>query len=94
MKELVSFVIPCYHSELTIRSVVEDIIKTMSDDGRYDCEIVLVNDNPPDETWDVILDICAEHDCVRGYNMTRNFGQHSALMAGYRFSKGDIVARR
>ena len=91
MKELVSFVIPCYHSELTIRSVVEDIIKTMSDDGRYDCEIVLVNDNPPDETWDVILDICAEHDCVRGYNMTRNFGQHSALMAGYRFSRGDIV---
>ena len=91
MKPLVSFVIPCYHSEKTIRGVVEDIVETMTHDGRYAYEVVLVNDNPPDEAWEAILELCDKYPCVRGYCMTGNFGQHSALMAGYRQSKGDIV---
>ena len=48
MKQLLSFVIPCYHSELTLKEVVADIFRTVEKDGRYDCEVVLVNDNPPD----------------------------------------------
>ena len=91
MKPLISFVIPCYHSEKTITPVVEDIARVVEEDGRYRFEVVLVNDNPPDETWRTIRDLSARHPYVRGFCMTHNFGQHAALMAGYRNCKGDLV---
>lgn len=89
--EKISFVIPCYHSQQTIRQVVEDIRTTVTADGRYDYEIILVNDNPPDETWKVITDLQSQDSHVIGVCFSRNFGQHSALMAGYRAVEGDIV---
>ena len=58
MKQLLSFVIPCYHSAETLPAVVEDIRRTVEADGRYDFEVILANDNPPDETWKVIHQHC------------------------------------
>lgn len=91
MKQRVSYVIPCYHSEKTVGKVVDDIIQAVDDDGRFEPEIVLVNDNAPDATWDVILELSRTRPCVHGYCMTHNFGQHAALMAGYGKATGDIV---
>lgn len=88
---LLSFVIPCYHSSATLPGVVHEIEETVTADGRYDYEIILVNDNPPDDTWRTIQSLCAENERVRGACMSRNFGQHPALMAGYRLAKGEIV---
>ena len=91
MRQLISFVIPCYHSEKTVGQVVDDIFSVVKDDGRYDAEVVLINDNPPDATWDTILDICAKHPNAHGYCMTHNFGQHAALIAGYGQTTSDII---
>lgn len=88
---LLSFVIPCYHSAATLPGVVREIEDTVRRDGRYAFEILLVNDNPPDETYGVIRALAAENPRVRGICMTRNFGQHAALLAGYREAEGDIV---
>ena len=91
MKQLLSFVIPCYHSEQTLPAVVEDIRATVEADGRYDYEVILVNDNPPDATYRVIRQLAEQDSRVRGLCMIRNFGQHAALMAGYRAAVGDII---
>ncbi|MBQ9211594.1 MAG: glycosyltransferase family 2 protein [Clostridia bacterium] len=87
----ISCVIPCYHSQLTIADVVADIHQVMAAHGQQDYEIILVNDNPPDETWDTIQRLRREDARVHGLCFSRNFGQHSALMAGYRQVTGDIV---
>ena len=91
MKTLLSFVIPCYHSQETLAPVVEDIFKTVDADGRYDCEVVLVNDNPPDAAWRLISRLCQENPRVKGACMMHNFGQHAALMAGFSLASGDVV---
>ena len=49
MKKL-SLVIPCYCSEKSIKKVVDDIIKTVENDGRYTYEIICVNDCSKDHT--------------------------------------------
>jgi len=87
----VSFVIPCYRSEHTLPNVVAEIEKKMKAMDRYEYEIILVNDCSPDGTMGVIGRLCAEHENIRGIGFARNFGQHSALMAGLRHSKGDYV---
>lgn len=86
-----SFVIPCYHSAGTIAPVVAEIRDTVLADARYEYEIILVNDNPADDTWREIERLKGEDKNILGVCMSRNFGQHSALMAGYHYVSGDIV---
>lgn len=91
MSKLVSFVIPCYRSAQTIGRVVEEIDTAMKELAGYTYEVVLVNDASPDDTFEVIRSLCAERNNICGVNLARNFGQHAALMAGFRHARGDVV---
>ncbi len=90
MKKL-SFVIPCYGSEHTIGTVVSEVVGTVEADGRYDYEIILVNDSSPDKVFDVITKLAEENPHIKGIDLARNFGQHSAIMTGFSFVTGDIT---
>ena len=87
----VSFVIPCYRSALTIGNVVKEIQDTMKTLEAYSYEIILVNDCSPDDTFDVITEICSKNRNICGVNLAKNFGQHGALMAGFHQVTGDIL---
>jgi len=87
----ISFVIPCYGSEKTISSVVEEIKKTVRMRKGHDYEIILVNDNSPDGVFRVIKAICKKDKKIKAVSLTRNFGQQAALMAGQAQVTGDIV---
>ena len=87
----VSFVIPCYRSENTLPHVIAEIEEKMKTLTQYECDIFLVNDCSPDNTMGVIRKLCEEHKNIKGISFARNFGQHSALMAGLRHSDGDYV---
>lgn len=87
----ISFVIPCYRSEQTLPLVVAEIREKMATMQQYQYDIFLVNDCSPDGTLEVIRRLCREDDKIKGIDFARNFGQHSALMAGLRYSDGDYV---
>ena len=87
-----SFVIPCYRSEKTITTVVAEIKSEMAAKRPGDdYEIVLVNDCSPDNVWSVIEGLANTEKNVIGINLAKNFGQHSALMAGYGKCSGEYV---
>ena len=87
----VSFVLPCYRSELTLTHVVEEIRTAMAGLTNYVYEVILVNDCSPDNTLQVIRGLCEKYNNMTGISLARNFGQHAALMAGFRHVTGDIV---
>ena len=93
MSELkkVSFVIPCYNSSKTIEKVIEEIKDTMKQLAKYEYEIILVNDCSPDNTFEVIEELCRKNKNFCGINLAKNFGQHGALMAGFHQVTGDIL---
>lgn len=88
---IISYVIPCYNSEKTIETVVNEIKDKMAELSSYDYEIVLVNDCSPDGTFSVIKKICSENKNVIGIDHAKNFGQHAALMAGFHYVTGDVI---
>lgn len=88
---LVSFVIPCYRSEKTLEGVVNEIMNTMSTMQQYSYELILVNDYSPDHTLTVIRSLCDRYSCITGISLSKNFGQHAALMAGMREAKGETI---
>ena len=93
MKKIkLSLVIPCYRSAGTVESVVREIEQTIAQRiQEYDYEIILVNDGSPDNTAEVLAEICETHPHTVFVNLTRNFGQHAAVMAGFHQVSGDIV---
>ena len=89
MKKL-SFVIPCYRSEKSVGHVIEEIIETVEKDGRYDYEIICINDHSPDNTIGALMAM-TDNPKIKVIDLMKNFGQHSALMAGYNCVTGDYV---
>lgn len=90
--EKISFVIPCYNSEKFIRNTVADLQNTIKEQlTNYQTEIILINDGSKDNTFGEIKKISKENDNIISIEFTRNFGQHSAIMAGLNQCTGDII---
>ena len=88
---LLSFTIPCYNSEHTIRGVVDEIIRTVEQRPETDYEIILVNDASTDHVWEVMKDLARENNRIKSVDLAQNVGKHGALMASYSLVQGDIV---
>ena len=86
MSRKISFVIPCYRSENTIKGVVGEIDKLMGLHKEYNYEIVLINDYSPDNVWEKISDLANKRKDIKAISFAKNFGQHAALMAGYKIA--------
>lgn len=85
-----SLVIPVYRSAESLAELHRRIVEVFADSGR-DFEIVFVEDCGPDDSWAVIRQLAIGDPRVRGFRMSRNFGQHNALLCGIRQARGDIV---
>lgn len=90
-KILLSFVIPCYNSEKTINAVINEIIDCVNDKKKYDYEIVLVNDGSKDGVLSILEGIAKNNTKVKVIDLAKNFGQHAAIITGFKFVNGDIV---
>jgi len=82
----ISVVIPAYNSSKTLPVLIGRILSTLRDLGN-DFELILVNDGSEDNTWDVIVDLVSKNNWILGINLSRNFGQHNALLCGIRFAR-------
>ena len=87
----ISFVIPCYYSEKTVDDVIRRIIQTVMSNGKYEYEIVCVNDGSRDGTYAVLRELSKINRKIRVIDLSRNFGQHAALMAAFNYVTGDFV---
>ena len=86
----ISIVSPRYKGEKMLEELVSRIEKSVSP-ITDDYEIILVNDQSPDNSWEVMKRICAEDKHVKGVNLSRNFGQHYAISAGLSLVQGDWI---
>lgn len=87
----ISFVIPCYGSEKTLRPVIDEIRQKIKERINYSYEIIAVNDCSPDNVWNVIKELAANDSKIKGVNLSKNANRPGAVMAGLSYSTGDIV---
>ncbi len=89
-RPFLSVVSPVYRAELIVDKLVSrimEVVSTICDDY----EIILVEDNGPDNSWAKIVENCQRHQCVKGIKLSRNFGQHYAITAGIDHANGEWV---
>lgn len=87
---LFSIVSPVYKAEKIVPELVRRISESVATITE-DYEIVLVCDGSPDNSWQAIKDECAKDERVKGINLSRNFGQHYAITAGMRYTRGEWI---
>ncbi len=86
----VSVVVPTFRSAGTLERLCDAIHDTIAP-LFGDLEVILVDDGNVDATWPTITALAARHHWVRGVRLLRNYGQHNALMAGFRHATHDLV---
>ncbi|MEJ7813228.1 MAG: glycosyltransferase family 2 protein [Gemmatimonadaceae bacterium] len=86
-----SVVVPVYNSEQSLRPLVERLATVLPTLARR-AELILVNDGSRDRSWEVVRELSAAHDWVRGIDLMRNYGQHNALLCGIREARSEVIA--
>ena len=84
----ISIMSPVYRGEKMVHELVSRIKENVTT-ITLDYEIILVNDASPDHSWEEILKECSLDNRVKGINLSRNYGQHQAILAGLEYVKGD-----
>lgn len=86
-RRMISVVIPLYNEQDNVLHLLKAVRQAMKG---YDYEVIAVDDGSTDETVNMLRH--AVDDRLRIVNMTRNFGQTSAMAAGIALASGDFIA--
>lgn len=86
----VSVVVPVYRNEQHLEELARRLLETLGGTGRS-FELIFVDDGSPDRSWEVIASLAARHPEVVGLRLSRNFGQHPAIAAGFERATGDVT---
>jgi undecaprenyl-phosphate 4-deoxy-4-formamido-L-arabinose transferase len=86
-----SVVVPVYRGEDTLGPLTEQI-RAFFAAARLSYELIFVYDCGPDKSWHVIEELCRQGEGnVKGIRLARNFGQHNALICGFRHAQGEFI---
>ena len=84
-----TIVIPVYNSAKTIGSLVDKLIKDLNSDN---LQIILVDDGSSDNSHEACYNLRLKYPVVITYiKLSKNFGEHNAVMAGLNYAKGDYT---
>jgi len=86
----ISVVVPVYRSEETVPELVERLTVALEAISEP-FEIILVEDASPDGSWRRIEAVAEIDQRVRGIRLSRNYGQHNALLCGIRAARFDRI---
>ena len=86
----ISVVIPLYNEEESLPELFAWIQRVMTQNS-FSYEVIFVNDGSTDRSWQVIEELAAQNDTVRGIKFRRNHGKSPALYCGFAKAQGDVV---
>ena len=88
-----SIVIPVYFNEDTLMDLYQDLKeKILPKLEEY--ELVFVDDGSGDRSWQVMNEIKTLDESVHLVKLSRNFGEHAALLAGLTVCTGDCAVTK
>ncbi len=88
--KLISAVIACYNDGEAIPIMHERLTKTFNKIG-CNYEIIFVNDGSPDDSENILQNICANDKKTIAIFHSRNFSSQNAFSSGMKYANGDAV---
>ena len=92
--EKLSIVIPVYYNEGNLFPLYDDLKDKVLEKLECDYEIVMVNDGSKDGSYGEMKVLAAKDPKVVLVNLSRNFGEHAATLAGIAHCSGTVAVRK
>ena len=84
----VSIVVPVYNGARLVERLVQEVAASLNGEPY---ELLLIEDGSQDFSWDAIVVAASLCPDVKGFRLSRNFGQQIAVSAGIAKARGDYV---
>jgi len=84
----ISVVVPVYCAENSLHELYQRIVSTLDS---YKFEIIFIEDQGGDASWNIICDIAKKDKRVIGFQHSKNYGQHNALLLGIRHANYEYI---
>lgn len=87
---LYSIVVPVFKSDTSLQELY-DRTRAVFGKLKREFELILVEDCGKDNSWEVMKLLRSQDKRVRIIRLTKNFGQHNALICGFSVARGDFI---
>ena len=88
----ISIIVPVYYNYNNLEPLYNDLKKKLFDlNIGYEYELVMVDDGSKDNSYDKILELKKLDNRIIAVKLSRNFGEHSAILAGFSACSGDVA---
>jgi glycosyltransferase involved in cell wall biosynthesis len=87
----ISIVVPVYNECESVARLVDAIGQAMLDSNLTDFELIVTDDGSIDGTAKQLEALASTTPWLRGQYLIRNYGQSTALQAGFDAAQGDII---
>lgn len=86
---MLSLIIPTYNEKKNIPALLERLYQTF-EENNIEAEIIIVDDNSPDGTSDLVLNLKKKYNRLRLIKREGKLGLSSAVLTGFKKAKGNI----
>lgn len=86
----VSAVIPVFNSAQSLEALHRELSRVLIETAEA-YEIIFVEDCGRDNSWQIIELLCSSDKHTRGIRLSRNYGQHNALLCGIRQARFEVI---
>ena len=86
----ISIVIPLLNEKESLTELINSINEVMKAYS-FENEIILIDDGSKDGSWELIKQLSAENQNIKGIKFHRNYGKSQALHAGFLNAKGHVI---
>ena len=87
----VTIVTPVYNEEASLPHFAQAVRDTLLTSPAAEFDVLFVDDGSTDASWEIIQTVCASDPRFRGLRLSRNFGAHIALCAGFDAVRADAA---
>lgn len=86
----ISIVIPLLNEEESLQELYQWIVKVMAENN-FSYEVIFIDDGSTDNSWNIIEQLAAQNQNIKGIRFQKNYGKSQALHAGFAKAQGDVI---
>ncbi|HEY9880121.1 MAG TPA: glycosyltransferase [Leptolyngbyaceae cyanobacterium] len=86
-----SLIIPTYNESRNVGQLVGSLTALLDESCPNDYELILVDDNSPDRTWEVALELTQTYPQLRVMRREQERGLSSAVIRGWQVARGEVL---
>lgn len=90
----ISIIVPVYYNQDNLLPLYADLKEKVLSKINIEYELIFVDDGSKDKSYEVMKNLAKLDENIKTIRLSRNFGEHSALLAGLSQCTGDCAVRK